>query len=439
MRLFKKKPILNPYRYEESKCVICNIKSEIKRNNISYTCDICPSCHTLGFASKTSYPARSINKNILHLNNITGVSLNKKLLHTFYLGKEIPKKIQLYFLSNLKKLNAEGIFWVDAEKIEITNRSLKIMSENTFPPIKFTVKSVPDLLNEFKNTPSSSYLSTQKRNEIVQMIYAENSGYFKKAAYSTDALRLIALLLYGGLYVDTNTRITEKISALSEIPEFGAKYIAIKSYMNSSVYEEYFALSNLEHGRVASSFANQKLNLSTTPSIYTQSHDSYYFSVANMSVRPECSAILGNKGALFFDIVLFDMLERYQKRNKVYNYYLNEKHSKNLQSEDSVFYDYMSQNLGSAINTRNPIIINSMLLAQRFIMLKVDVFDEKYFYFANCHMSDAKLEKELTALGYKGAVFFDTHGHRFIKYYSHSHKSSELPTPHSSKFERDVY
>ena len=437
MYLFKRNNIANPYKYFESNCILCNSEIKTDINKLKYTTEICTNCNQLGFSSKTLSPVRIGNKQIIDLKSITGLSLNKRIIHTFYLGKEVPKQLQLYFLSNLKKLNAEGIFWVDDEKKELVNKTLQILSSNTSPPIKFAVRTTSDLLNEFKNHTNCSYLNKKIRNEIIQMIFNENSGYFKKTAYSTDILRIIALLLHGGLYLDANIRISEKISNLLEIPLFGAKFIAIDCPFNVLISDDYHALSNIDYGREASVFANQSLNHSTKSKLYSKFHDNYYFSRTNMKIRPECSAILGNKGALFFDIVLYDILDKFKIRNKVYNYYLNEKHSRN--PNKNVFLEYMNSNLSKSINTRHPIIINAMLMAQRFIMLKVDIFNENYFYFDNCQSkNNASLRKELNALGYKGAIYFNAHGHRFIKYYSHSHKSQEIPEPHSSKFEKSA-
>ena len=158
MHLFKKN-ILNPHKYFDSNCIICNSKSLINKNNMKFTTEICSNCSQLGFINKMSYPVRTRNKQIIDLKSITGISLNKKLIHTFYLGKEVPKQIQLYFLSNLKQLNGEGIFWVDQEKKKNIDKKLRILSSNNFSPIKFTVKSIHELLNDFRDNSNCSYLS----------------------------------------------------------------------------------------------------------------------------------------------------------------------------------------------------------------------------------------------------------------------------------------
>lgn len=437
MHLFKKKSISNPYQYVDTNCIICNSNNLFKKDNTKFTTEVCANCTQLGFISKTSYPSRIGNKQIIELKNITGIISHKKLIHTFYLGKEVSKQIQLYFLTNLKQLNAEGIFWVDESNKEQLNISLKILASHSSLPVRFTVRTIPELLKEFKNDPSCSYLNKDLRNEIIQMAYSENSGLFKKAAYSTDILRIIALLLHGGLYLDTNTRISAKSLPTNDEPIFGARYIAIDCPTNFVVYNDYYPLSNIDYGREATEYASQKLNLPLKPNLYTKEHDNYYFANnPKITVRPECSAILGNKGALFFDLVLYDMLDKFKLRNKTYKFFLDDQFSKN--KNESIFKEFMNTNLSKSINSRNPIIINSMMLAQRFIMLKVNNFDEKHFYFDKCEMSGLGLKKELDALGYKGAVFFNIHGHRFIKYYSHSHKSVNLPTSDSANYERYI-
>lgn len=419
------------YIWREGLCIICNNKLISEKYR-----DVCSNCVKLGFKSKSLLLSNKIKYNkIRKISEISGVIPLKPVFHSIYLGKAIPEHFLNYFLININYLNTTGILWVDDDIIGKIFHILLIKTRNQ--KINFEVKKISSLIHCFLHQENCSFLGITLRKQIIQMIYEERYGKYSKIAYAVDILRIIVLLLYGGLYLDINIKVMNKLKEKFDIKLdnacFGAKYMAIEQ-VNSSCLG-WFPISGVENSQIYSILSCQ-INLKTgiVSSLWDDEKSKFLSThkIKPYRFRPEVSSILGNKGALFFDIVLFDMLEKYLVRKKSFNYYLNDKFNKidnniKIKKLNERILNLSDNQLPNIINNRNPIIITSMILAQKLLMLKSGCYDEDYYYFTKSRITktdENEINMEMKSFNYAGFDNFNFNGFNFIKYYSHSHKNN---------------
>ena len=350
-------------------CVICNYNSSLH---------VCSSCEKIGFYNKISHSLIGFPNNII--------------IHRVYMGQNIPEHLILNIVQTTLILPFQTILWLDDSLIH--------KHQYDFSNIKnLEIKSISSLLIEFIQDKKYSYLNQYIKTEVKNMIITESTGIYKKIAYAIDCIRLIVLQLYGGLYLDSNIKILT----------------SPKNYLRSSqqIHEPLPAGVKFI-GRNRAQVSPEEVCVTLSKLYDIQKHNAYNIKIS----QAECSAILGNRGAIFFDFCLYDILINYKKfihsvDNKISNF--------NKKNAYTKLYNPSPDELRSE---RTPFIINSMLLAEYLCSIKSDMTSSE-FIFKDTLIENEQLEKikfEIKAYNYVGYITFNLFNCDFIKYYSHSHK-----------------
>ncbi len=312
----------------------------------------------MGFINKRCTTNETQNSNLIN-----------QVLHTIHISSVIPEVRLTGFLQSLKQTKMLGILWTDRRNIRhIKHEVLRYQNQ-----ITCEVMDIDDLLNNFTQRNNNfSFLDISIRSRIVHFLRSELLSRHGRAAYATDILRMIVLQQYGGLYIDSNIRCISKTSHDQQ------------DYKNANVM--YLAREGNGHHANQIGAQNYKLYnaLLQKPDIKFHPH--------------ECSAILGRKGSVFFDFVLYNFYDQYMQDPLFSN------------STQPLYFE-----------TRIPKVINCMMVAQYLMEIKFNLENSSFIF--NTSPPNRKSQSlAYTTENYKAVLEFEALGYKWEKYYKHSHR-----------------